>query len=208
MPTVSGFASTNAVVTTGWTNPNNATTVSNVNPNDGVYATATIAAKNTTVSSRFGGFGVASQIPAGSAINSVACNAEMKVSTTASIANLGVVLQSPSGTNRGTQTLNTTEPAADTVITQTVPFATFGWTAASIADGTLFAVVSAEQGNSATSCTYSLDYVQVVVDYTPTSADLSVTATITADGTVTVPPAPTDQTNAYAGGAMGNGPMY
>lgn len=160
MPTISGFATTNAVVTTGWTAPTDAYT------DNGVYATATIAAKNTTVSSRFGGFGVAASLPAGAVINSVVCNAEMKVSTTASIANLGVVLQSPSGTNRGTQTLNSAEPAADTVISQTVTFATFGWTAADIADGTLFAVISAEQGNNATSCTYSLDYVQVVVDYT------------------------------------------
>lgn len=166
MPTISGFASTNALVTTGWTNAIQATTAGSggANPNDGVYATATIAAKNTIVSSRFGGFGVS--IPAGATINSVTCNAEMKVSTTASIAQLGVQLQSPSGTNRGTQTLDTTEPAADTVIVQTVPFATFGWVAADIANGTLFAVIEANQGNSATSCTYSLDYVQVVVDYT------------------------------------------
>jgi len=168
LPTSSGFATTNAVVTTGWTNPTNAYT------DNAVYATATIAAKNTIVSSRFGGFGVS--IPVGATINSVTINAEMKVSTQASIANLGVQAQSPSGTNRGTQTLNTAEPLADTVISQTVLFATFGWTAADIANGTLFAVVSAEQGNSTTSCTYSLDYVQAVVDYTdaPTGPTLPI----------------------------------
>ena len=157
MPTSSGFATTNVAVTTGWTNPTNAY------DDNAMYATATIAAKNIIVSSRFGGFGVS--IPGGAMINSVTCNAEMKVSTQGSIARLGVQLQSPSGTNRGTQTLDIAEPLADTVIIQTVLFATFGWTAADIANGTLFAVVSADQGNSATSCTYSLDYVQVVVDY-------------------------------------------
>ena len=164
MPTISGFATTNAVVTTGWTNPTNAYA------NDGVYATATIAAKNTIVSSRFGGFGVAGSLPGGASINSVTVNAEMKVSTTASIAQLGVQAQSPSATNRGTQTLDVSEPLADTVIVQTVLSSAFAWTATDIADGTLFAVIEANQGNSTTSCTYSLDYVQVVVDYSLVSA--------------------------------------
>lgn len=160
MPTVSGFASTNAAVTTGWTNPTNAYA------DDGTYATATIAAKNTVVSSRFGGFGVAGSIPGGASINSVTIEAQYKVSTSSSIARLGLQAQSPSGTNRGTQTLDTAEPLADAVVTQVVPFATFGWTAADLADGTLFAVIEANQGNNATSCTYSLDYVKVTVDYT------------------------------------------
>jgi len=128
---------------------------------DGVYSTVTIAAKNTNYGGNYGGFNVASPIPVGSTINSVTAQAEFKVSTTASIANFGLVVQSPSGTNRGTETVNNSEPAADTVVTQVAT----GLTLADLANGTLFVRASARQGNNATSCTYSLDYVQVVVDY-------------------------------------------
>lgn len=157
MPTSSGFATTNAVVTTGLTNPTNAYT------DNATYATAVIAAKNTSVSSRYGGFGVS--IPAGAIITSVVANVEYFVSTNGSIAQMGVQLQSPSGTGRGTEFNDTAEPLAQTVISQTVLSSSFAWTAADIANGTLFVVVRANNGNNATSVTYSVDYVQVVVDY-------------------------------------------
>lgn len=158
MATVTGFASTNAVVTTGWTNPTNAYA------DDTSYATATIAAKTTVVASRFGGFGVQASIPSSSTINSVTAEAVFKVSTTASVARFDLQLEWPSGTLQGTQTQDATEPTTDKVITQAVAA---GLTWANLADGTLFVRATADQGNSATSCTYSLDYVKVTVDYTP-----------------------------------------
>ena len=158
MATVSKFANANAVVVTGYTNPTDGYT------DDGVYATAA-PAKNSTVSSDYGFPAFATgDIPDGSTINSVTAEIQFKVSVTTSIATQGLQLNN-NGTLLGTRQDDTTEPAADTLLTHQV---TTGVTLADLRNANfVLARVSAIRGNSSTAVTLSLDYVKLTVDYTP-----------------------------------------
>jgi hypothetical protein len=158
MPTVTKGASSNAVVTTGWTNPTNAQAATG----DNVYATAA-PAKNATVSSDFGfSFSLADFVGATSAadvvIDQVVCTCEWKVSTT-TVATLGVQLRN-GATALGTETTFSSTTESDS--TQTV---TSGVTAADLIAGSLKARVRDTRGNSTTAHTGSLDFVKVDVTY-------------------------------------------
>lgn len=158
---VSKFANANAVVTTGWTSPTNAYA------DDGVYATAA-PGKNLSVTSDFGfpAF-TTSDIPAGSTINSVTIEIQHKESTTASIATIGVQVNN-NGTLLGTEQTDTTEPAADTLLTHQV---TSGISLTDLQTANLVkGRVRAARGNTNTAYTASLDYVKITVNYTPPSS--------------------------------------
>jgi len=155
---VTKFANANTVVTTGYTNPTNAYA------DDAVYATAAPGAKNTSVTSDYGfpAF-TTTDIPDGSTINSVTAEIQFNVSTTSSIATQGLQLENGS-TLLGTEATDTTEPAADTLLTHQV---TTGIAQADLQTAnTVKARVRAGRGNSSTAVTFSLDYVKLTVDYT------------------------------------------
>lgn len=156
MAVVSKFASTNAIVTTGWTNPTNAYA------DDTSYATA-VPAKNTTVNSDYGfaNFSTA-EIPNGSTINSVTMSARVFNSSTTTIKTHGIQGRL-SGANNGTEATNTGD-TAEATITTTLS----GITLANLqsASTTLLARVRSTQGNSNTTSTSSLDWVNITVDYT------------------------------------------
>ncbi|WP_242393101.1 CxxxxCH/CxxCH domain c-type cytochrome [Anaeromyxobacter oryzisoli] len=158
--TVTSYATTNAVVTTGWTVPTNAYAA------DASYATATPSGRNVSITSDFGGFGFDTSIPAGSTINSVTIEVAWYASTAASVANLGLQPVANGGTLSGTEAIDSSEPATTTAYTAQFT----GLTRADLLDGgasPFMARVRANRGASNTSFTAYLDYVRVTVDYTP-----------------------------------------
>lgn len=157
MPVVTRVPTTNAVITTGWTNPTNAYA------DDNVYATAA-PAKSASITSEYAGFDFGSVIPDGSTINSVTVRQRWFVDTTASTATLGS--QAYVGTTaQGTEFTNTAEPLTETLDTYTVA----SLTRADLLD--LRLRLRAGRGTGNTGYTASLDAVDVVVDYTaPASA--------------------------------------
>lgn len=142
-----------------WTNPNNA------HADDGVYATAAPANRNHEWATFWHGFDF-SAIADGSTINSVTVEVEFFVSTTSSVATLRTSAWADHSagaatTQIGTNSDDATEPAADKVVSFTIP-ATLAQLKASG-----FAIqVQAMRGNSTTAVTFSLDYAKVTVDYT------------------------------------------
>lgn len=163
MAVVTKAASGANAVTTGWTNPANAEATSS----DGFYATAA-PAKNATVSSDFL-FTFALSDFAGAAsssdvvIDQIVVTVRWKVSTTSSVATLGVIMRDRNlGANIGTETVDSSEPTADTTETQTV---TSGITADRLISGFLAARVRATRGSTNTAFTASLDFVKVDVTY-------------------------------------------
>lgn len=175
MADVTKLATANTVVLTGWTNPTNAYT------NNNVYAT-TLPGKNTTKSSDFGfdAF-TTSDIPDGSTINSITGMAAFFVSTNSSVANLGVQLNN-NGSLISSKVTNTAEPASETpVFTDGVVGAI---TLADLRNSNHLKVrVEAIQGSSSTAVTYSLDYVQLTVNYTPPPSLTQAAFRYYADGT-------------------------
>lgn len=156
MATASKFANANAVVTTGWTNPTNAYA------DDTAFATA-VPAKNTTINSdyKFANFSTG-DIPDGSTINSVTMAARFKNSTTTTNKTHGVQGRN-NGANSGTEATATGNTAEGTV---TATLGTVTLSDLRSASTLLFARVRASQGNSSTTSTSSLDWVQITVDYT------------------------------------------
>lgn len=113
---------------------------------------------------------VFSEIPAGSAINSCLVKVQWKVSTTSSIAELRSALFADNGAGSPDQASalsavpgvsRTTEPTADTDDSYTA-----SPSAAQLRQG-VWVRVQALRGNTNTSATFSLDYIQVTVNYTP-----------------------------------------
>lgn len=161
MATLTRYATSNAIGVTGWTNPGNAYVAYDSN-----YATAA-PAKNATISSYYGGFNLADTIGANDTINSVDFYYGFKVSTKNSIASLAG--QAYDGTTAiGSKNTNTSEPTSDTVAYFTAPA-----TLAQLRSADFKILLEAIRGNSTTAVTFSLDYVYVVVDYTPASSNIT-----------------------------------
>jgi hypothetical protein len=148
------YPTTNAVGTTGFTNPGNAYS------SDNSYATAAPGTLNT-ISSYFGGFDFASYIPSGATINSVTVYCERKFSTTASTAS-STLRPYNLTTALAAENENTSEPTTDT--TYNVNFGALATADVRSADFRI--LVGAKKGSGATGYTYSLDMVCVTVDYT------------------------------------------
>ena len=149
-------ATRGAVAGNSWTNAANATA------DDGSYATAAPARNGSTSGDwDFAAF-TDGEIPVGSTINSVTLRANYKVSTTSSIASLGIA----NGNNGSfdAEETDTSEPTSDADFTTTynsAPSETDLKTA-----GRMVARVRAIRGNSNTAVTFSLDYIEIAVDYT------------------------------------------
>ncbi|MGB7595254.1 MAG: hypothetical protein WBL80_06790, partial [Erysipelotrichaceae bacterium] len=154
MPSVTLFPSSHTLGTNG----SNFLNPTNLRANDGVYCTVTAAAKNITSQIFLEGF--AHSIPAGSTINSIIANVERKMSTTSSIQSVAIQVYK-AAVAMGTKTTNTTEPSADTVLSNAN---TGAWTYDDLAN--LRVLLENIRGNSTVACTISYDYVSVTVDYT------------------------------------------
>lgn len=156
MAVVTLFPAANETETTGWTNPNNA------HADDGVYATAAPAGKNTNVATRYLTFGFDAQIPAGSSITKIQIIYQFKVSTTISIATMRVraVIDTVNEENHD----NTSEPTTDTIVTVDIT-ADRTWTRANLLDASFKVTADAVRGNDADAVTFSLDYLKVEVTY-------------------------------------------
>ena len=152
-----------------WTNANNALT------DNGVYAT-TAGARNSNHEIIGSNFDLSS-IPSGSTINSVALEVKYKLSTTAS-GWTGTLLAVKNGSqDNGTEITTTTEPTTDTIWQNT---GTGSYTLETLAQlGVLFRV----RRSSNTACTYLVDYLAIVVDYTaPTETTIDVPVTTVSGG--------------------------
>lgn len=159
-----------------WTNAANAVS------DNGSYATCA-PGKNAVVSGDWD-FDAFSDVdlPVGATINSVVIRAQYKVSTTSSVATFGVDAGN-NGSFDGQET-QTTEPTSDTNFD--VTFNTAPSEADLKTEGQIVARVTGRRGNSNTAVTFSLDYVELRVDYTEavgaTEADGAATAAATAVG--------------------------
>lgn len=171
MATQVKYAQSNAVITTGWTNP------TYVYVDDTNFATAA-PAKSASVVSDFYNFGFT--IPDGAIINSITVETNWYVSTTASIATLSA--QAVKNTTlMGTALTNNTEPTVETKQT----FTTVGtWTVAELNDNTTtgFKIrLTGTRGNSTTAFTGYVDYLKVTVDYTAVTTGIT---TLTGSGDI------------------------
>lgn len=198
MATVTKAASSNTVVTTGWTSPTNAYGTSA----DGTFATAA-PAKSSTVNSDYGFASfTTSDIPAGSAINSVTITVAWKLSNTAVGGTLGV-----QGRNNGVadSTAETTDTTSSAVTTKTFVFGTIPSAADLAVAGRVVARVRDSRLTSNTAHTGSLDFVSLTVDYTaPTtvsdssSASVAEAATLAPAVSSSDSPSATEATNTVA----------
>lgn len=170
MTTVSKFASSNAVVTTGWTSPTNAYA------DDTSYATAAINSKNTSITSDFGFASFTTgDIPDGAQINSVTVEILFFSNTTGSTnAVLGLELFN----NAASDAAETTYGMSLAEVTQTKTFSTVPSLTDLRTAGRLQARVRGNRASSNTAITWSLDYVKITVDY---SVVTTVTGSVTAD---------------------------
>lgn len=157
MATQISFPTSNAVVTTGWTNPTNKYAA------DAVYATCTPTA-STTVSSNFGTFGFDSSIPAGSTINNVTVEISYHVSVALASAPTIGVRPWINGVAYGTELTDNTQPLTDLIISQVYT----GLTQANLSDASFVIRDRVTQGTLPS--TTSQDYVQVTVNFTPPPA--------------------------------------
>jgi hypothetical protein len=158
VPSVVKFASSNAVVTTGFTNPTNAYA------DDASYATAA-PAKSTSITTDYGFASFTTgDIPAGSTIVSVTAELQYKSDVTTSTgAVIGLQLNN-GGTLLGSETTFGMNTSDQTVTKQ----ATTGITLADLQSaGTVKARVRAFRSTSNTAVTWSADYVKLTVVYNP-----------------------------------------
>jgi hypothetical protein len=172
MPITTRFAS--AVSTVGtWSN------ATNIYSDDGVYAT-TAGSRNTNWDIIGSSFGFT--IPAGSTINSVTCEIEYKLSTTAS-AHTNTLQMQYNGSLKGTAVTSTAEPTTDTKWTKSTNNGT--WTVTEL-NNNLTQVLWRVRRTSNTACTYSIDYMTVTVDYTEPTYDFSGSVTSSSSSNVTL----------------------
>jgi hypothetical protein len=165
MATVSKFANSNAVVTTGWTNPTNAYS------DDGVYATA-LPAKNASVTSDYGFANfTTTDIPTGSIINSVTLEIQYKASVTTSTGSVMGLQGVDNGTLADTEATGGMV-TTDTLLTRTVS----GVTLADLAAGLVKARVRGGRTSSNTAITWSVDYVKITVDWSTPPPQQDITA--------------------------------
>lgn len=172
MASITLAASSNAVVSTGWTNPTNAYGTAA----DGTLATAS-PAKNGTVSSDYGF--ASFSLPAGAVVSSVVINVGWKLSVT-TLATLGV-----QGRNNGVadSAAEVTDTTDTTTTTKTFTFGTLPSVADLNTAGRVVARVRDSRGNTNTAHTGSLDFVSMTVTYTVT--DAIVPASISASSAIT-----------------------
>lgn len=185
MPVISKFANANTVITTGWSTPTNAydttSAIYNALTNkpasgggEGSQAFATAApGKNSSITTDYGfpAFST-SDIPDGSVINSVTVEIRYKSSTTGSTGAVIGLQINKNGTLLGSEStfgMNTSD--------QTVTKADSSLVVSDLRTANqLRARLRGARTTSNTAITWSVDYVRVIVDYTPTSTlDLSQT---------------------------------
>jgi hypothetical protein len=156
-------ATRGAVGTNNWTNPANAVS------DDGIYATAA-PAKNGNISGDWDWAAFTdAEIPVGASIDNVVIRANYKVSVNTSIASLGIAGSVNAGTSFDTETTDATEPLVDTDFDHTMT----GVTETDLKTaGDMVARIRAIRGNSSTAVTFSLDYVELRVDYSTFSPAL------------------------------------
>ena len=177
MATVTKFPQSNALITTGWTLPNNA------HADDAAYATAA-PAKNSSIITDYYNF--AMDIPSDATINSITFEVQYKSSVTTSTG-ATLTLQSILNTTLMGSEITGSMNLADTIING----ATSGtWTVAQLNDNTQaggFKLrLSGKRTTSNTAVTWSVDYVKVTVDYTPAAYNKSGSCAVTAAASVTV----------------------
>lgn len=159
MATTTIAADRHTIVTTGWTNPSNAYSLTG----DNVYATA-FPAKNSTIDGDFG-FPAATAIPSGSTINSAVLTIEWTMSAAVSTCVMGM-----KGYNNGTAdgtaevTKTTVTEVQSTFTYTTVPSYTDTQTA-----GRIVARCRATKGNTNTGWTADIDFITLTIDYTAPS---------------------------------------
>lgn len=150
-----------------WTNANNALT------DDSVYAT-TNGTRNSNHDIIGSGFDLSS-IPDGSTINSVALEVKYKLSTTSSTWTGTLSAVKNGSLDNGTAITTTTEPTVNTVWRNT---GTGSYTKDTLAQ---LEVLFRVRRSSFTSCTYSVDYLAIEVDYTvpvPETVNINVPVSI------------------------------
>lgn len=143
-----------------WTNPNN------VKADDGAYA-VTEGAKDTNVD--IIGSGFTNNIPSGSTINSITFEVQYKLSKARSW--VGSLIPVINGTE-GDAITTTSEPTSDT-IWQNTPNRQWIYSELNTL-GILFRVFK----DTVLSCSYSVDYLAIIVDYTETGENYSGTVSI------------------------------
>ncbi len=145
----------------GAATPNSWANAGSALADDGLYASAA-PGKNATVSGDwdFAAFTDA-EIPVGATIDSALIEAQWKVSTTASVATLGLH-GLIGGVADGAETVVTTEPTVDTIAQKAIVVTESDVKTA----GQVVARVRATRGSTNTAFTATLDYVKLVVTYT------------------------------------------
>ena len=144
----------------------NPPTVANLNANDANYDAITGSTKNTAIGELdCNTFGFDSTLPDNIVIVTVDLNIRWKVSTTASVANLGIAPKV--STSTGSKTQVTSEPTVDTLSTVAAVARPGGgnWVRADLLNAVYSVRLYADQGNSATSVTYSFGFITTVVTY-------------------------------------------
>jgi hypothetical protein len=160
MASVSKAASSHTTVSTGWTNPSNAF----AQTSDGVFATA-VTAKNATTSGDFGFADfTSSDIPDGSTINFVIINLNWGMTAAVTGGTLGVQLRN-NGVALGTELTSTGTAQHD----DTTNAVLSGVSLADLrsASTLLKARVRTSRGNSNTAMSGQLDFVRILVNFSP-----------------------------------------
>ncbi len=171
MSTQASFPTSNAVVTTGWTNPTRFYTA------DSSFATASISSVST-INSDLGTFGFDSTIPSGSTINSVTVETNWKILSAAGDGTLSVQ-PNIGGSLYGTALTDTTEPTTATVISKSYT----GITRTNLLDANFKVRVGYSRSVGGVANVASCDYIKVTVDYsTPTTYNQAITCTAVGTG--------------------------
>jgi hypothetical protein len=150
-----------------------------VGTNPATYATWVNAARSTVGQITIGGY-TFSGVGPGETINSVTAAIRHLETSTSVVSSVTVQLQTSTGTNIGSAVA---VPArSTTAITHTL---TLGTPTAAQVNAGLRVLVSVTRSNSTTSTTFSLDYVDLTVDYTPIAGVGSSSGTYAFAGTAT-----------------------
>ena len=151
MPPVTRYPTTSSIVTTGWTDPQNALA------DDTVYATAA-PPQNGDITTLYTGFGLDAQIPAGSLILETIIEAEHRVDETRS--NVELVITPVLGGVVAPENVFPQEPTVDTVL----GFTNSTYTRDQLMDANGFGVrVTARRGNNTRVANFFLDFVRITV---------------------------------------------
>lgn len=163
MSTATKFPTGNATVTGTWTNG-----TTGLNADDGTNATFTTTTKNDSRNILVGTFGLLTDIPSGSTINTVSVEVQQQVTSGGTLRTV-IERAGVAGANND----NTTDTAL-TVRTYSSLARPGGgsWARDDLSDTNLKVRVYGLQPNNTTSRSYTYDYVKVIVDFTPPPTDL------------------------------------